>query len=759
VDVNETPQTPPIDAPAPEAPDGIGAWLAKNSLPLLFVAGLLGVLVWKGFNLFDVAVAGFGLGLIIFIHELGHFAAAKWCDVHVETFSIGFGPPLPGCRYQYGETTYMLALFPLGGYVKMVGEGADSEEGEDDPRSFKNKTVGQRMLIISAGVVMNVLLAAGCFVGIYMTHGLERTAGVIGAVDSGSPTWQKGIPAGAVILQLGGAKNPYFDDVMPEVMHSATGQALPLVWEDPSRGGQVHDDLILPRVDKDSMGRPVIGVGPSSRAVLAAAGRRPFPPVKPDSPAANAHPPFENGDRIVGTTDPDHPDQTAPLPRDPRNPSADQADYFVFQHRLQQLAGKEMTVLVRRADQDESAAPVAVRVEPAFHTTTGLRMRMGQVTAVREGSPAARAGVRPREAGREAGDILKQVEVEKSGGGVLRWADAPGTNPKPGVEEKPLDPLKLPDELRQWADVTPGKKTVRLTVLRPEGHKEREQVVLTVDWDESRRYETSALMSESAPLAVEELGLAYRVETVIDDVTDGSPAARANLKKDDVIKEVQYFTNTLTGKADVSSWLEVKPDQWAFIFWRWQNERPDFDTRKINLRVETKDKDTKQTREVSLEAEDDRSWPLVSRGLILDIDQRLQKADTVAEALALGGQRTWRTLTQIYQNLRAMVDRRISFTKNASGPLTIFRVSYAIAGDSYPQFILFLGMISINLAVINFLPIPVLDGGHMVFLLYEKLRGRPAPDQVRYAAAFVGLALIGSLMLFVLYLDVKRWLF
>src|SRR5213596_3310574 len=102
-----------------------------------------------------VALVALGLGLVIFIHELGHFLAAKWCDVHVETFSIGFGPPLPGCSYTWGETTYMIALIPLGGYVKMVGEGGDTEENEDDPRSFKNKTVYQRMLIISAGVIMN----------------------------------------------------------------------------------------------------------------------------------------------------------------------------------------------------------------------------------------------------------------------------------------------------------------------------------------------------------------------------------------------------------------------------------------------------------------------------------------------------------------------------------------------------------------------------------------------------------------------------
>src|SRR5206468_4571484 len=124
------------------------------------------------------------------IHELGHFLAAKWCDVHVETFSIGFGPPLPGCHFTRGETTYMIALIPLGGYVKMVGEGSESDENEDDPRSFKNKTVGQRMLIISAGVIMNIILAAVCIVGVYTTSGVERQSGVIGVVEYGSASWQ-----------------------------------------------------------------------------------------------------------------------------------------------------------------------------------------------------------------------------------------------------------------------------------------------------------------------------------------------------------------------------------------------------------------------------------------------------------------------------------------------------------------------------------------------------------------------------------------
>src|SRR5262249_16635943 len=96
-------------------------------------------------SLWKIAKVVLGIGFVIFFQELGHFLVAKWCDVHVQTFSIGFGPAFPGCSFQWGETFYKIALFPLGGYVKMVGEGAEDDESADDPRSFKKKSVGQRM--------------------------------------------------------------------------------------------------------------------------------------------------------------------------------------------------------------------------------------------------------------------------------------------------------------------------------------------------------------------------------------------------------------------------------------------------------------------------------------------------------------------------------------------------------------------------------------------------------------------------------------
>src|SRR5262245_13181527 len=153
-----------------------------------------------------------GLGLVIFIHELGHFLVAKWCDVHVETFSIGFGPPLPGCQFKRGETTYMIAVVPLGGYVKMVGENPEQEDEESDPRSFKNKKVWQRMLIISAGVFMNIVLGCICFMIAYL-HGVEEQPGTIGVVDAGSPAWMKPMKSGDVIYVIGDIANPTFDQV------------------------------------------------------------------------------------------------------------------------------------------------------------------------------------------------------------------------------------------------------------------------------------------------------------------------------------------------------------------------------------------------------------------------------------------------------------------------------------------------------------------------------------------------------------------
>ena len=112
---------------------------------------------------------------------------------------------------------------------------------------------------------------------------------------------------------------------------------------------------------------------------------------------------------------------------------------------------------------------------------------------------------------------------------------------------------------------------------------------------------------------------------------------------------------------------------------------------------------------------------------------------------------------QVYQHIRGMVTGRLS-VKSLGGPGTIAWAAYKFARMDFAQFVFFLGLISVNLAVINFLPIPVLDGGHMAFLIYEKLRGKPASEAIRVGATYAGLAVVLSLMVFVIYLDISRWL-
>src|ERR1051325_11288735 len=128
------------------------------------------------------------IGVMINIHELGHFWAARYFDVKVEAFSFGFGTRLFGFRR--GETDYRFSLLPIGGYVKMAGEQA-MDENIDDPRSFLAKPRWQRLIIAFAGPFMNVVLAIGLVTGLYM-YEYQKVAdadlqAVIGHVMPDSP--------------------------------------------------------------------------------------------------------------------------------------------------------------------------------------------------------------------------------------------------------------------------------------------------------------------------------------------------------------------------------------------------------------------------------------------------------------------------------------------------------------------------------------------------------------------------------------------
>ena len=186
------------------------------------------------------------IGIMILIHELGHYWAARWFDVHVEAFSFGFGPRLFG--YRRGETDFRVSLIPFGGYVKMVGEQV-GEDGGEDPRGFLAKPRWQRMIIAFAGPAMNIILAVGLLAGLYMNRypkvvGSEG-APTIGFVEKDSPAAKAGVQELDVITAIDGIQNPSWEQVTLAVVGAANREMAMLL----TRNGKEVTAAITPEID------------------------------------------------------------------------------------------------------------------------------------------------------------------------------------------------------------------------------------------------------------------------------------------------------------------------------------------------------------------------------------------------------------------------------------------------------------------------------------------------------------------------------
>lgn len=151
----------------------------------------------------DIAYFIFVLGLLIFVHELGHFLVAKWVGIRVEQFSLGFPPKLVG--FTRGETEYRIGWIPFGGYVKMAGERPDESEVSGAQDEFMSKKVWQRTLVILAGPAMNYILAFFLMAGILYFQGkpvVDNDHAVIGDVLKDSPAERIGLQPKDVMVAV-----------------------------------------------------------------------------------------------------------------------------------------------------------------------------------------------------------------------------------------------------------------------------------------------------------------------------------------------------------------------------------------------------------------------------------------------------------------------------------------------------------------------------------------------------------------------------
>jgi regulator of sigma E protease len=681
----------------------------------------------------SVAWVACGLGFVIFVHELGHFLVAKACGVKCEKFYLGFDIyGLKLFKFQAGETEYGIGILPLGGYVKMLGQddnpGAAAREAErsrmpsaavtsaeaphpehlphgdlppeptaedhakHDPRSYLAKSVPQRMAIISAGVIMNVIFAMIMAMVAFMI-GVKEIPCVVGSTMPGEAAWRAGLRSGDDIIQLGDMKRPTFGDLRQDVPVSDLKQGIEIKVQRPG----VKDPISMSLFPSTDLGVPMVGMAAAPSLTLLA-----DEPARKYSPAAQAKPPFDGGDRIVAVDG---------------EPVETSAQLYAL---LNQHAPDSIKVTVERLPRGPDGKPITTpsakteRVDIEVHAnpmkTLGLMMKAGPISAIQANSPAADLGIK-------VGDELVAIDGEPV-----------------------KDPMLLPWELRRRTG-----QNVKLTVAHSTDNK-RTELTFDVPLQQAPWRERPEFWGE--PISIPEVGIAYRVLNDVVAVVPGSPAAKADIHAGDKVTSAVLLPIEAEKKAGESA-EEKKPIRFdKHANWVIFHEALQAHAGKVRLEIES----GTNTRKVELQPVESTEAFNSDRGLNLEALQFIKQASSFGEAVRLGGRKTLSSLLLVYRFLQKLGERQIPITM-IGGPGTIAAEAFRQAQEGLASFLLFLTMLSANLAVINFLPIPVLDGGHMVFLALEGIRRKPVSERIVLAFHYAGFVFLVSLMLFAISLD------
>jgi regulator of sigma E protease len=352
----------------------------------------------------------------------------------------------------------------------------------------------------------------------------------------------------------------------------------------------------------------------------------------------------------------------------------------------------------------------------------GLVMGMGPVTAIQADSPAAAADIR-------VGDFVRTIDGKSVG-----------------------DPLRLPDRLRGRAG-----ETVKLGILR-DG---KESLEISVKLRETDAFYPP--LGDDSPVAIPALGLAYRVSNRVQEAAAGTPAAAAGLKAGDVLVKATVFppnAEMLKKLRKSSQDDDLEQPKRAISFDDQQHNWPYvamylLQTMLPGTTVELQySRDDKTVTSKPLELVVAKDWFNPERGMFFAMKTFTQTADSFGAAVRLGGKKTLDSTLAVYQMIHSMGSGNVS-PRNLGGPITIFWAALQRAKAGVGSLLLFLTLLSANLAVLNFLPIPLLDGGHMVMLLWEGVSGKPVDERVQLALTYCGLLLLLALMLWVFGLDLS----
>ena len=641
-----------------------------------------------------------GFGSVIFFHELGHFLAAKAFGVRCDVFAVGIGPRLCGWRkgagFSFGEveigpakadaaaatvdpadsddsakkpllgeTDYRLAWLPFGGYVRMLGQDdMDPAKVSEDPASFGKKPIWQRMVIISAGVTMNILFAVVVF-AIVFRLGLEVQPAIIGSVAYNSPAQKAGLHVGDEIISINHQKPRgflEFPDLQMAAALGSLGQTINLQYH--SDGSREIRDVSLKAVIPPGGGLLGIGVASAPSLNIPPMSKSNFQKLVKLDPNQAA---FRPGCRIVAC------DGVAVH------------DWGQLYKVIQASNGRTMHFTLRSKHGKIYHSTGNATLFPRSWVTSmppilGLYPRI-ILDAVEPGSAGAKAGL-------HGGDVILRI----------------GTLTNPDIHS-----------FRKSIEENAGQK-IAVEVLRG-----KKRITLSC---------TPASQSGKGFLGVA-MGLDF-ASPVIGSVS--RPMAALGIRPGSTLAAIGPVGTPVSKLQSVKNWYELF------------GAAKKFNGQTVQISF------TGKSKPVAL--------PLRGRlmnflrqyhyriGLALLPAMRVQKSHSVYGAVAMGLNHTWHWVLRTYATLRGLGSGTVP-AHELHGVVGIVPILYESESMGNTMLLYFLGLISVNLAVINFLPLPVLDGGLFVMLLIEKIRGRPLSVKVQTAIQLVGITLIAGIFLYV----------
>ncbi len=710
-------------------------------------------------NIVNVLLIVIGFGLVIVVHELGHFLAARWAGIRVYAFAVGFGPAIcswrKGLGFRWGSsdkeyrrlavgqeapgaaslplggavspTEYRLNWLPLGGYVKMLGQDdMDPAATSSAPDSYLSKPIWKRMIVIAAGVIMNLILAAILFIVVF-TVGMREVAPVVGDVAKGLPAHAAGFRPGDVVVSINGRAPDSFTDLQISSAMAA-------------RESPVKVEVRRPGVDGTITLTPVPKVG----------GEMKFMQIGV-APAAS--------DRL----------QERPRRQEDIN------DYTSVLERLGLSAvapGSTLTAIDGR--------PVAP-MELADGKQVGIGVALFEALAASEGRPVGVTFTPPAEGGRSGPPVTASIAPEPElqmgftvvSGQRIGVQHLLGLTPLMEVAHTRSEAAKellRPGDIfarigqREWPDLATGIREIRdsaggeidLVVLR-----DGRFVAVTAPVHRTTfigfvpRIATGATILAATPAMLassddsDESALRTPAHRLSPLILPGTRVVAVDGRRVSSIAELRSALVEATGPAaagsgDGSARVELELALMPAPVGGAEAVASNTEIQTITLTAD------------EVAALHGLGWTApVDLASIFMVAQVLVKGDGPVDALVKGLRKTHRSMMLTYLTFARLYQGTVK-VQHLQGPVGIAHVGSRFAAEGPIYLLYFLALISVNLAVINFLPMPIVDGGLFVMLAIEGIMRKPVPVVVQNAVTMVGLVLIGTLFLIVTFNDISN---